>query len=46
VFDTLTLSKVCAEPTPVPTLTPSPTPTLVFTPAGWIYLPVMLKDWS
>jgi hypothetical protein len=46
VFDTLVLNKVCAAPTLVPTLTPNPTPTLVFTPTGWIYLPILLKDWS
>jgi 3',5'-cyclic AMP phosphodiesterase CpdA len=45
VFDTLTLSKVCTEPTPAPTHTPSPTPTLTFTPKVWIFLPVLLKDW-
>jgi hypothetical protein len=45
VFDTLTLNKVCAEPTPVPTQTPSPTPTITFTPSAWIFLPVRLKDW-
>jgi predicted phosphodiesterase len=45
VFDTLTLNKVCTEPTPVPTHTPSPTPTLTFTPRAWIFLPVLLKDW-
>jgi 3',5'-cyclic AMP phosphodiesterase CpdA len=45
VFDTLALNKVCAEPTPVPTLTPGPTPTITFTPSAWIFLPVLLKEW-
>ncbi|MBI5566807.1 MAG: metallophosphoesterase [Chloroflexi bacterium] len=45
IFDTLTLNKVCAEPTPVPTQTPSPMPTITFMPSSLIFLPVFLKDW-
>ena len=45
VFDTLTLNKVCAAPTPAPTLTPSPTPPVTFTPTGWVFLPVWFKAW-
>jgi predicted phosphodiesterase len=49
VFDSLTLNKVCIEPTPVPTFTPMPTPrptpTLTFSPGEWVYLPIVLKDW-
>jgi acid phosphatase type 7 len=49
VFDTLALNKACAEPTPeptpVPTLTPSPTPAFVFARTGWVFLPVLFKEW-
>ncbi len=43
VFDALTLSKACVQPTPVPTVTPVPTPT--FTPSPLVFLPVLLKEW-
>lgn len=48
VIDTLTLTKVCVEPTPTPTATPTPapTPTLNFKPVSWPYLPIFYKGWS
>ena len=43
VFDSLSLTKNCLVPTVEPTLTIAPTPTIDFTPASWVYLPILLK---
>ena len=43
VFDALTLSKTCVQPTPAPTVTPVPTP--AFVPSTLVFLPVLLKEW-
>ena len=45
IFDSTTLDHPCAVSTPEPP-TPEPTATLTISASGWIYLPVIYKDWK